>query len=150
MSPLGILLALDARGNKRQANVQMFEADRQEWWAVAQSPIMVTAITLKRLIKRGYELMLNYYLMVSSQLITAVPIAIGTRPVAPMLKLRRKHTYSGHAFIPFRQTSVRGEPRQLQLARPSTRLAVGFYFISIISSLKSDIKNTLSKIDSVL
>jgi hypothetical protein len=37
-------------------------------WAVAQSPIMVTTITLKRLIKRGYEDMLKYYLTVSPQL----------------------------------------------------------------------------------
>ena len=41
---------------------------RMGGWAVAQSPIMVTTITLKRLIKRGYESMLNYYRMVSPQL----------------------------------------------------------------------------------
>ncbi len=29
-------------------------------WAVAQSPIMVTTITLKRLLQRGYESMLDY------------------------------------------------------------------------------------------
>jgi len=30
-------------------------------WAVAQSPILVTTITLERLRKRGYEAMLTYY-----------------------------------------------------------------------------------------
>ena len=41
---------------------------RMGGWAVAQSPIMVTTITLKRLIKRGYEPMLSYYQQVSPQL----------------------------------------------------------------------------------
>ena len=36
-------------------------------WAVAQSPILVTTITLKRLARRGYEPLLNYYLKVSPQ-----------------------------------------------------------------------------------
>ena len=30
-------------------------------WAVAQSPILVTTITLERLRKRGYEAMVTYY-----------------------------------------------------------------------------------------
>jgi hypothetical protein len=34
-------------------------------WAVAQSPILLTTITLKRLIKQGYQSMLEYYLKVS-------------------------------------------------------------------------------------
>ena len=38
---------------------------RMGGWAVAQSPILVTTITLKRLAKRGYESMLDYYLRVS-------------------------------------------------------------------------------------
>ena len=37
-------------------------------WAVAQSPILVTTITLKRLKKRGYLSMLDYYLQVAPQL----------------------------------------------------------------------------------
>lgn len=41
---------------------------RMGGWAVAQSPIMITTITVKRLIKRGYESMLSYYLTVSPQL----------------------------------------------------------------------------------
>ena len=41
---------------------------RKGGWAVAQSPIMVTTITLKRLIQRGYESLLSYYESISPQL----------------------------------------------------------------------------------
>ena len=41
---------------------------RMGGWAVAQSPIMVTTITLERLRKRGYESMLDHYLTVAPQL----------------------------------------------------------------------------------
>lgn len=41
---------------------------RMGGWAVAQSPIMVTTITLERLTKRGYESMFNYYRTISPQL----------------------------------------------------------------------------------
>lgn len=34
---------------------------RMGGWAVAQSPILVTTITLSRLVRRGYESMLDYY-----------------------------------------------------------------------------------------
>jgi group II intron reverse transcriptase/maturase len=37
-------------------------------WAVAQSPILVTTITVKRLMQRGYEPLLDYYRKVSLQL----------------------------------------------------------------------------------
>jgi len=40
---------------------------RMGGWAVAQSPILVTTITLKRLVQRGYESMLDYYEKVSPQ-----------------------------------------------------------------------------------
>jgi group II intron reverse transcriptase/maturase len=40
---------------------------RMGGWAVAQSPILVTTITLERLINRGYESMLTYYEKVSPQ-----------------------------------------------------------------------------------
>jgi hypothetical protein len=36
-------------------------------WAVAQSPILVTTITLLRLAKRGYQSLLEYYLKISPQ-----------------------------------------------------------------------------------
>jgi group II intron reverse transcriptase/maturase len=41
---------------------------RKGGWAVAQSPILGTTITLKRLVKRGYESMLDYYKKVAPQL----------------------------------------------------------------------------------
>ena len=40
---------------------------RMGGWAVAQSPILVTTITLQRLAKRGYESMLEHYTKVSPQ-----------------------------------------------------------------------------------
>ena len=41
---------------------------RMGGWAVAQSPILVTTITVERLIKRGYESMFSYYEKVSPDL----------------------------------------------------------------------------------
>jgi group II intron reverse transcriptase/maturase len=41
---------------------------RMGGWAVAQSPILLTTVTLERLKKRGYEPMLDHYLKVSPQL----------------------------------------------------------------------------------
>jgi RNA-directed DNA polymerase len=41
---------------------------RKGGWAVAQSPILGTTITLKRLARRGYESMLDYYKKVAPQL----------------------------------------------------------------------------------
>ena len=40
---------------------------RMGGWAVAQSPILITTITLERLHKRGYESMLEHYLKVAPQ-----------------------------------------------------------------------------------
>jgi hypothetical protein len=37
---------------------------RKGGWAIAQSPILTTTITLERLAKRGYESLLDYYLKV--------------------------------------------------------------------------------------
>lgn len=54
---------------------------RMGGWAVAQSPIMVTTITLKRLIKRGYQSMLEYYQNVSPAVIEPPD----TRPVRPVV-----------------------------------------------------------------
>lgn len=50
---------------------------RMGGWAVAQSPILLTTVTLKRLAKRGYQSMLDYYLKVSP-LVNEPPY---TRPV---------------------------------------------------------------------
>ena len=41
---------------------------RKGTWAVAQSPILITTVTLQRLAKRGYESMLEHYLKVAPQL----------------------------------------------------------------------------------
>ena len=41
---------------------------RKGGWAVAQSPILTTTITLERLKKRGYQSMLDYYFKVNPQL----------------------------------------------------------------------------------
>ena len=40
---------------------------RMGGWATAQSPILTTTITLKRLAKRGYQAMLDYHLKISPQ-----------------------------------------------------------------------------------
>ena len=45
-----------------------FSRTRMGGWRVAQSPILTTTITLKRLEKKGYESLLDYYLKVSPQL----------------------------------------------------------------------------------
>jgi len=54
---------------------------RKGGWAVAQSPILVTTITLQRLVKRGYEAMLTYYIKVSPH--SGEPP--DTRPVRPVV-----------------------------------------------------------------
>ncbi len=41
---------------------------RMGGWAVAQSPILVTTITLERLCKRGYEAMFTHYLKIAPHL----------------------------------------------------------------------------------
>jgi hypothetical protein len=50
---------------------------RMGGWAVAQSPILITTITVSRLICRGYEPMLSYYCSVnlSKQMPSLFPIA---------------------------------------------------------------------------
>jgi group II intron reverse transcriptase/maturase len=52
--------------SKRQAYA--WSRTKMGGWAVAQSPILVTTITLKRLMQRGYESMLDYYRKTSPQL----------------------------------------------------------------------------------
>ena len=41
---------------------------RMGGWAVAQSPILITTVTLERLRKRGYEAMLAYYEKIATHL----------------------------------------------------------------------------------
>jgi group II intron reverse transcriptase/maturase len=64
--------------DRRRKNLMKLGADfhhasawsrtRKGGWAVAQSPILTTTITLERLKKRGYESMLDYYLGVNPTL----------------------------------------------------------------------------------
>jgi len=58
------LIRLGIRNGKAYA----WSRTRMGGWAVAQSPILGTTITLERLIRRGYESMLSYYEKVSPQL----------------------------------------------------------------------------------
>lgn len=51
-----------------QGHAYAWSRTRKGGWAVAQSPILGTTITLERLKKRGYESMLDYYLQVAPQL----------------------------------------------------------------------------------
>ncbi|MBE7170310.1 MAG: group II intron reverse transcriptase/maturase [Williamsia sp.] len=53
-------------GVERQ-HAYLWSRTRKGGWAVAQSPILGTTVTLERLRKRGYESMLEHYLKVSSQ-----------------------------------------------------------------------------------
>jgi group II intron reverse transcriptase/maturase len=50
-----------------QDHAYSWSRTRMGGWRVAQSPILVTTITLKRLQKKGYESMLDYYLKVAPQ-----------------------------------------------------------------------------------
>ena len=82
---------------------------RMGGWAVAQSPILITTITLSRLVQRGYESMLSYYEKVSPQL---NPDSDRDCIRDPYSLSRTLSGYSG----------VRGAPHQLKLVGPSTRL----------------------------
>ena len=52
----------------RNGQAYAWSRTRMGGWAVAQSPILITTITLERLRNRGYEPMLDNYLKVSPQL----------------------------------------------------------------------------------
>jgi RNA-directed DNA polymerase len=49
-------------------HASVWSRTRKGGWAIAQSPILGTTITLERLRKRGYQSMLDYYFQVSPQL----------------------------------------------------------------------------------
>ncbi|MEI6750723.1 MAG: group II intron reverse transcriptase/maturase [Bacteroidota bacterium] len=51
-----------------QDNAYAWSRTRMGGWAVAQSPILVTTITLERLRKRGYEALLTYYTKIAPYL----------------------------------------------------------------------------------
>ena len=48
-----------------QDHAYQWSRTRMGGWSVAQSPILITTITLERLCKRGYESMLDYYLKIA-------------------------------------------------------------------------------------
>ncbi len=97
-----------------QDHAYAWSRTRMGGWAVAQSPILKTTITIKRLEKRGYSPMLDYYLKVSPQFNEPLYTRPGSLP-------RGIEGYSG----------VRGAPRQV-LAGPSTHIFVLFNIIIFI------------------
>jgi hypothetical protein len=83
-------------------------------WAVAQSSILLTTITLERLRKRGYEALLTYYEKIAPHLNEPLYMF-------PTGKERSSCTYSG----------VSSSPYQLTLVGQLTRLPPGlFCFLS--------------------
>jgi hypothetical protein len=88
-----------------QRHAYTWSRTRMGGWAVSQSPILGTTITLIRLKKRGYEPMLDYYLK-----------------VAPQLNEPSRLSREG----------VRGAPHQFPLAGQSTRLATGRSCLSMV------------------
>ena len=51
----------------KQEMARSWSRTRMGGWATAQSPILVTTITLRRLMKRGYQSTLEHYLKISPQ-----------------------------------------------------------------------------------
>lgn len=51
-----------------QEHAYAWSRTRKGGWAVAQSPILITTVTLKRLEKRGYEAMLTHYAKIAPHL----------------------------------------------------------------------------------
>ena len=49
-------------------HARSWSSTRKGGWAIAQSPILTTTITLERLKKRGYQSMLDYYFKVNPTL----------------------------------------------------------------------------------
>ena len=52
----------------KHSDAYAWSRTRKGGWAVAQSPILVTTITLERLRKRGYMTFLDYYLKIFPRL----------------------------------------------------------------------------------
>ena len=52
----------------RQGQAYAWSRTRMGGWAVAQSPILITTITLSRLRRKGYESMMDYYLKFKPQI----------------------------------------------------------------------------------
>ena len=69
-----------------------FSRTRKGGWAIAQSPVLSTTITLDRLCKRGYESLESYYQKVSPML-TACPALAGNRCIS------RKSGTGGEPYV---------------------------------------------------
>jgi len=90
-------------------------------WPVAQSPILNTTITLKRLMQRGYVPMLDIYKRISPQL---------NEPLYTFLSGRQARTAWFTLSVAEVSSGVRGALRQLSLAEPSTRLGFRAFYSS--------------------
>jgi RNA-directed DNA polymerase len=62
-----------------QEMAYQWSRSRMGGWAIAQSPILGTTITLKRLCKKGYESLLTYYEKIAPSRNCGKPLY--TRPV---------------------------------------------------------------------
>lgn len=87
-------------------------------WAVAQSPILITTITLQRLRKRGYESMLDVYLELNPSLCEP-PYARTARPVVC------------HMVVAL----PRASPCQFRLAGQATRLVPSAPLLDVCHSI---------------
>ena len=99
-----------------------------EWggWAIAQSPVLGTTITLERLRKRGYEALLTYYGKVAPHL--NEPLYMCPRLKCPVDILaegmeRSPRTYSGVKASPCQYLLLAGRAIRL-----GAGLLFGFYF----------------------
>jgi hypothetical protein len=117
-------------------DARRFAYTRKGGWAVAQSPIMLVPITLKRLEQRGYESLESFYQKVKGIPFPGEPPYIPplagqavTRPACPvrMRRVRWRETCP---------TAGGGAPHKRQLVGPSTRLVAGF-FLSVFYSFKN-------------
>ena len=110
-------------------------------WAVAQSPILVTTITMERLRKRGYEALLAYYEKVAPSRVLGKPLYM-----FPIGKERSSRTYSG----------VRGSPRQRNTGGAVYSIVRSFFMSlsiflfrypeSVVFVKKNDVENIIFKV----
>ena len=96
-----------------------FSRTRKGGWAVAQSPILTTTVTLQRLQQRGYESLLDYYFKVSPQFSEPLPTAGRANCVTRMI------------------SGVRASPCHLQVAGRATRLAAALRDVLARTSRKN-------------
>ena len=135
------LIRLGVPGGKAYA----WSRSKKGRWAIAQSPILLTTITLERLQKRGYEMRNEFDLTIlkrkrsrsiyarlllqsSPALLFRYLSGLYTRPAWPALS--KAKGYSGHAFTLLRQENVRGALRHNLVTEPPTHYHQWFFFLS--------------------